>query len=410
MGVPILNAETILVTELPKKESVSETFDAVTVVSRSGLHPAERLLLSHLADLADANGPLLVAGNRTGATAMLAALAFPSRPVTIHAFDLHHARAILRNFTRNAFAVAFAHDPGVTCAFQSTNIPSGARQLPPIRVACTASVPAAVPEGYASAVFMTSSADMTGELILDQLEDIHTALAPGGVCLFSYSGDPESVLTHFRKLFGKINVLTRTVKSILLRGVKREPLAQRRLFRATFPASLPGFAPVTLASFPGVFCHRRPDNGGLALAEVAVREMKDGLRLVDIGCGCGLVGLLLAAAHPVADLLLLDSSARALAAARANAEALKIPHVRLLLSDDGTEETGFDRAVGNPPYFSDYKIADSFIAGASDALAPDGIGFLVAKTTAELEEHLRAARFEDISVIPRRGYKVIRFA
>lgn len=402
--------ETLILTDLPQKKNFTEPFlaGALEIVSRSGLHPTERLLLTHLSEISKAEGPFLFAGNRTGATAMAAALLSPARPITCHIFDLHHARSALRNFTRNAFAVTFAHDAFVACSFPATDTPPHARATAPIRVACTSAVPTVEP-GYAAALFMTSATDMTGELILDQLEDIYSALAPNGICLFAYSGDPESMIKHVQGLFPGAAFLERTKTSFLIRGIKRGPLAKRRNFHAVFTASLPGFKPLEFSSLPGVFCHRRPDNGGLALAEVAVRELTDGRRLIDIGCGCGLDGILLATAHPAADLLLLDSHARALAAAHENLEALRLAHARLLLSDDGTNEANFDFAVGNPPYFSDYKIADSFIATAADALRPEGLGFFVAKTTTEIEAHLRAARFNDISLIPRRGYKVVRF-
>ncbi|MDD4102753.1 MAG: methyltransferase, partial [Kiritimatiellae bacterium] len=155
------------------------------------------------------------------------------------------------------------------------------------------------------------------------------------------------------------------------------------------------------------FCHRRPDAGGLALAEIGALEMRPGLRVLDIGCGCGLVGCLLAVSQPDARVTFLDSHARALAATSRNIAALGLQKTEMFLSDTGLSRSGYHLALGNAPYFSDFRIARLFAETARSALLPHGVCMMVAKSArplAEMQEEL----FGNAEVVPRRGYGVVR--
>ncbi len=394
---------TFRITDLPARQAKAERFlgDTFRVISRSGLHPAEALLIEHLPCLTAGDGPLLVAGNRTGAAALVLSQLRPEASVVCHAFDLHHARAIMRNLAANGAAPSFVHDPW---ALPPPDLASGAA---PQRyaVACTASLP---PGPYSAALFMSTPGTLTGELLLDQLEDIHENLADGGTCLLACEGASGPLLKQLRALFGNLSIRSDRSGLICAVATRRAGLARRRDFSATFEASLPGGPRLTLHSLPGVFCHRRPDAGGLALAEIASREpLGSAARALDLGCGCGLVGLLLAQAQPGLRVTFADSHARALAATRLNIGAAESSGHTLLLSDTGTGETGFDLFVANPPYYSDFRIARLFIETAYHALRPGGACLLVSKATESLRT-LQSQRFGGAEVIPRRGYGVVR--
>lgn len=200
----------------------------------------------------------------------------------------------------------------------------------------------------------------------------------------------------------------------------RRDAKRTRVFKAEWPASVPGGPKLTFASYPGCFCHRRLDAGGLALAEVVCRELGNGergtgngeLRVLDMGCGCGLVGLLIATAHgpdPRLSLVLVDSHARAVAAAKENAAAFGVP-AEVILSDSGTParmDGTFDVFVGNPPYYSDYRIAEVFLETAVRALKPGGVCYQVVKNAAGLEP-VQSRYFPRVEVIRRRNYAVLR--
>lgn len=74
-------------------------------------------------------------------------------------------------------------------------------------------------------------------------------------------------------------------------------------------------------------------------------------RVLDMGCGSGVLGLSLAAARPAWDVTLADVSPEALSLARENAAALEISNVDFVESDLFSHVTGeFDGIVANLPY------------------------------------------------------------
>ena len=242
--------------------------------------------------------------------------------------------------------------------------------------------------------FKTGPKRMSGELALDLLQEASILARRAGARLeVDFVGRERD-------------------RNDFLAKVKGDP-DRVRDFSAKWRASVPGIDPVEFTSVPGCFCHRRLDEGGLALAEVASRELKgrvDGaVRLLDMGCGCGLVGFLIAKAVPGVSLVMVDSHSRAVEAANINAENLGIP-AEVVLSDSGTParmDGTFDVFVGNPPYYSDYRIADVFLETAKRALKPGGVCYSVCKNAAGLEP-VQRRYFPDVEVTRRRGYAVLK--
>ena len=373
---------------------------------------AEEALLTTMEDLLDGKGGIrtagggiqgmrtLVAGNRSGL--LPSVLAKAGAAVDVHAFDCHHARAV-RDRLAQANLTAAVH--------------------------CTADIPAGP---YARAYFMTTPLSMTGELVLDQLEDIRANLAPGGTLFAAFEGAPEESLKTMKKVFARVHVLPPPEQSrrgrrrgavALFRAVKgeKDAAAERRSFAAEWTASVPGGEVRTFTSLPGCFCHRRADLGGLALAEVACAGIPElagklkggeGIKVLDMGCGCGFVGLLVAdrlraQGVPVA-LTLLDSHARALAAARINAARLGFGDARFVLADDGLPRDdvgGYGLFLGNPPYYGDWRIAETFVTTAFGALRKGGRCLTVARNPGGLDA-LQARKFGETAVVRRRNYCV----
>ena len=329
------------------------------------------------------------------------ALSKAGADVIVHTLDCHHARSIQHR------------------------IDEAQLDTPPA-VICTAQIPKGP---YARAYMAVATMSMTGELVLDQLEDIRANLAEGGELVASFEGDPSESLKTMKQVFARVHVLPTPIQGrrsrrrgglAILRAVKgaKEIAAVRRNFASTWTASVPGGETRIFTTLPGCFCHRRADQGGLALAETtcSILHPTPGsigrIKILDMGCGCGFVGLLVAdrlrAQGANVDLTLIDSHARALAATQINAERLGFADAHLIHSDNGLPPdtaAKFDIFLGNPPYYGDWQIAEIFLATAFSALKPGGRCLTVTKNEGGLKE-MQSRIFGDTSVIHRRGYCV----
>ena len=67
----------------------------------------------------------------------------------------------------------------------------------------------------------------------------------------------------------------------------------------------------------------------------------------------------------------------------------------------------FDVFVGNPPYYSDYRIADIFLETAQRALKYGGVCYTVCKNADGLEP-VQRRYFPEVEIIRRRGYAVLK--
>ncbi len=354
---------------------------------------AEQALFEALSKHTGNPSDILIAGNRSGRILLTATEKFPEAKIRAHVFDYHHARAI-----RNRLSEAGIDPDGKV--FPTAFIPNDIK--------------------YDLALFMTTPQSMPAELVLDQLEDIHASLAEGGVFYAAFEGDGDEALKTLKKVWGTVGCpqcsLPRKRVS-LFRMVKHGELAKRRSFEADWESSVPGGEKITFTSLPGCFCHRRPDEGGLALAEVASREVKAGDAILDMGCGCGLVGILVADAQrrkspdgKTGVITFIDSHARAVEMTKRNAERAGLDNLRLILDDEGLpreEVATQDLFVGNPPYYSDYRIAETFLETAYRTLKPGGICLTVVKTATGLLA-LQEKYFQKAEVIKRRGYCVLK--
>ena len=280
---------------------------------------------------------------------------------------------------------------GVTCHTLDVYHRHAVEKVHHIRTVCSPHLP---DEPWDLIRFRTGPKLMSGELALDLLQEIHAlARKHGSKVEVDYVGRERD-------------------RNDLLNKIKDDP-DRIRSFRAEWPASVPGGEKLMFTSYPGCFCHRRLDEGGLALAEVVSRELRVGaakqLKLLDMGCGCGLVGFLVASVVKGVELTMVDSHARAVEAAAENAAKFGLP-AEVILSDNGTPvrmDGTFDVFVGNPPYYSDYRIAEVFLETAKRALRPGGVCYTVVKNDAGLRP-VQERYFPSVEVIHRRNYCVLK--
>ncbi len=146
---------------------------------------------------------------------------------------------------------------------------------------------------------------------------------------------------------------------------------------------------IALASTDGLFSPAHADRGTLAMLACVRFEL--GQRVLDLGCGCGIVGIAAALVCGQENVVMCDIDPRAVEAARENARlnGLKIA----AYVSDGVKDVpqaGFDLILSNPPYQSDFTVAKGFIEKGFNRLKPGGCLFMVTKRRAWYENKLRA--------------------
>lgn len=146
---------------------------------------------------------------------------------------------------------------------------------------------------------------------------------------------------------------------------------------------------LTLISQPGVFSHGRVDEGSALLLEAFAQSTqlpKEG-QLLDMGCGCGLLGAWLLQHHADLQLAACDVSGFALQATLATLNANQLEG-QIFAADiftgveSHTPNGGFDLIISNPPFHTgketDYELASRLIRQAPAFLKPGGQLWLVA--------------------------------
>ncbi|MEI6562709.1 MAG: methyltransferase [bacterium] len=347
------------------------------IISRSGLSLTEAHLTEAIPLLKQPER-LLILGNRTGALAMMATHIHPGLEVVVSSLDLFHHHAVERNLLRNP-----------AC---------------PVTSRCEPYIPER--NFYDAVCLQISKGTMSDELILDLLQQSHLALKTGGRCCVAAEEESPWVAKHLKNFFGNCSIRGQRKHSTLLVSQKNNELKALKNYQAEFIMTLPTGLPVTLSTLPGVFAHRRVDPGAQALAEMVVTQPGDSI--LDMGCGCGSIGISLAKNQPTASVCFVDSHSRATTITEQNCFANGISGYSVVLSDQGVPPPArFSLFVGNPPYYSHDRITDFFVHTAFDSLLSGGRAYLVAKNATH---HLAIMNelFGNAERLDRRGYQIVK--
>jgi 16S rRNA (guanine1207-N2)-methyltransferase len=228
-------------------------------------------------------------------------------------------------------------------------------------------------------------------------------LAPGGTLLVYGAKDEgiRSALSFLEDLFSGAETLgvggharvLRAIRSPEVGPVKGSLVQWREVVDPGYP-KLRG----EWVTYPGVFGYRGLDPGTRILLG-ALPDLPPGARILDFGCGSGIVGAVAGARGDGLKLDLLDVDAVALEAAREN-----LPEASLLLAD-GLASSGdepYDAILSNPPFHrgkaEDPELVRDLVLGAPEILSPQGILVFVTQKRLRVDRQLEEA-FQDVDIL-----------
>ena len=162
---------------------------------------------------------------------------------------------------------------------------------------------------------------------------------------------------------------------------------------------------IALETRPGLFSPEHVDRGTRAMLSVAA--FAPGLKVMDLGCGCGVVGILAALKCGAQNVVMADVDPLAVETARRNAALNGVPEATVVLSDgfSQVDAAGFDLILSNPPYQSDFAVAKAFIEKGFNRLKIGGRMLMVTKRLEWYRNKLRAI-FGGVRVREIDGYYV----
>ncbi|MFE7142042.1 methyltransferase [Streptomyces sp. NPDC057644] len=332
---------------------------------------ADEYLLRQLTDPetgpVDLSGTVAVVGDRWGALATVLAA---HRPVQIS--DSYLARrATLANLARNGI------DQDAVRLLSS-------RDTPPDRIDVLL---VRVPKSLA--------------FLEDQLHRVAPAVHAGTVVIGT--GMVKEIHTSTLKLFERIIGPTRTslaVRKARLIFSTPDPALPRTPspwpYRYELPADVGPVSGLTTVNHAGIFCAERLDIGTrFFLKHLPTRG--GAVRVVDLGCGNGVLGLSAARANPEAHLTFVDESYGAVASAEETFRAGAPDGAKAdFLVGDGLgdlEPGSVDLVLNNPPFHSHMATTDAtartMFAGARTALRQGGELWVVGNRHLSYHTHLR---------------------
>lgn len=154
-----------------------------------------------------------------------------------------------------------------------------------------------------------------------------------------------------------------------------------------------------------VFSPTAVDKGTRAMLSFV--EFKEGDKVLDLGCGCGVVGILAAKQIGAGNVVMCDVSENAIQLSGLNAAANGVEGVTIRQSDGLKEisETGFTMILSNPPYHTDFAVAKGFIEDGFKKLLVGGKMVMVTKRLDWYRNKLSSV-FGGVTVKEKDGYYV----
>lgn len=160
-----------------------------------------------------------------------------------------------------------------------------------------------------------------------------------------------------------------------------------------------------LATDEIIFSPKAVDRGTLSMLSLIDFKPED--KVLDLGCGYGVVGILAAKIIGGERVIMCDISPIAVKLARENAELNHVGSISILESDglEGILDNDFTLILSNPPYHADFSVAKRFIEDGFKKLVVGGKLVMVTKRKEWYKKKLTAV-FGGVKIVEREGYYV----
>ena len=137
--------------------------------------------------------------------------------------------------------------------------------------------------------------------------------------------------------------------------------------------------PLKFNTTPDVFSPGRVDRGTLAMLSVVEFAQND--KILDLGCGYGVVGITAAKIIGSQNVVMSDVCNKAVNLSRENALLNEVGDIKIILSDGfkHIQDKEFSIILSNPPYHADFSIAKHFIEKGFNRMCIGGKMFMVTK-------------------------------
>jgi 16S rRNA (guanine1207-N2)-methyltransferase len=248
------------------------------------------------------------------------------------------------------------------------------------------------------------------------LVQAYNALVIGGTLYLAGSNNSgiQSVIKDAQELYGSGRVLAYKKGNRIAQFTKG---TGDELIPAW--ANAPGIAPHTwvefsihlsphtflIQSLPGIFSFDHLDAGTEML--LSVTRVPQGAKVLDVGCGYGIIGLY-AAVNSAGLVHLVDNNLLAVAASRETLARNHINNAEVFAGDllNPVFPNKYDLILSNPPFHTghavDYQIAETMISQSYQALSPGGQMIIVANRFIRYN-HLIQATFGNLSILQESG-------
>ena len=178
----------------------------------------------------------------------------------------------------------------------------------------------------------------------------------------------------------------------------------------------------TFETGSGIFSKQRIDTGSeIMLQEFCKHEQPEpGSTIMDLGCGYGFIGIVLGTVFPEMEVTFIEINGKALKFADRNVQTNGISHAKML-NIDFTSDTVhellaahyFKYILFNPPVRAGKGIIENMIQRAFDVLKPDGVFYIVIKTSLGAKSwqlSFESNEAIDTQLFKKGGYRIFKIS